>query len=362
MPRWTSSVSSPRRNSRYLLRRSTVSMVRPASERRQLAGNRPAQSAVVDVQCLDAAAATCGSTPRRVVSTSGSSGIAKEAFRARSIRCARRAVCCAAEYTLTSPGRPRSRARKAQETHHGRVPAVPTRLPRHPCGDRRSVGARSDDGGRAAVPGGGWASRPARRPTADCPPSSCTACSSATSRSSAATATSPRAPTSKRRATPAIRRLPAARPRSRCRRASARRRCRPRACGPSSSPASERAKQLVTSLASGTAGRAEMADDTAELRSRLERALAEAATSGASHRRRVPAAQPAARAGAGPHADLAADPRAGRALPQPAGGAFRRRARRATTPGSTKSPSPRARPRRSIAPSSSSPAGSARCC
>jgi tetratricopeptide (TPR) repeat protein len=47
-------------------------------------------------------------------------------------------------------------------------------------------------------------------------------------------------------------------------------------------PGSERANQLVTSLASGTAGRAEMADDTAELRSRLERALAEAATSGAS--------------------------------------------------------------------------------
>ena len=47
-------------------------------------------------------------------------------------------------------------------------------------------------------------------------------------------------------------------------------------------PGSERARDLVASLSSGTAGRAEMADDTAELRSRLERALAEAATSGAS--------------------------------------------------------------------------------
>ena len=47
-------------------------------------------------------------------------------------------------------------------------------------------------------------------------------------------------------------------------------------------PGSERARDLVASLSSGTAGRVEMADDTAELRSRLERALAEAATSGAS--------------------------------------------------------------------------------
>ena len=47
-------------------------------------------------------------------------------------------------------------------------------------------------------------------------------------------------------------------------------------------PGSERARDLVASLSSGTAGRAEMVDDTLELRSRLERALADAATSGAS--------------------------------------------------------------------------------
>ena len=105
-----------------------------------------------------------------------------------------------------------------------------------------------------------------------------------------------------------------------------------------------------------------MADDTAELRSRLERALAEAATSGASigdaflQLNRLLAPEP----------DRMQIWRLIRALAEPypnlRGGAFRRRARRIQHRPQRNRRRRERGGRRSIARWSSSPAGSARCC
>ena len=81
MPRWTSSVSAPRRKSRYLLRRSTVSMVRPATSAGSVRGTGQRRRRSYTCSAFTRRPSTCGSTPRRVVSTSGSSGIARQAFR-----------------------------------------------------------------------------------------------------------------------------------------------------------------------------------------------------------------------------------------------------------------------------------------
>ncbi len=75
MPKCTSSVPSPNRNSRYLLRRSSASTTRPTSlfcsDRGTGQRKRRSYTCTAATRCPT----TCGATPRRVVSTSGSSGI-----------------------------------------------------------------------------------------------------------------------------------------------------------------------------------------------------------------------------------------------------------------------------------------------
>ena len=105
MPRWTSSASSPRRNSRYLLRRSTRVDGPVRDGRRQLC-REPASANAGRIRAVRRSGArpTCGSRPRRVVSTSGSSGIGYAAC-APWPDSANRRVWRAREYNLTSAGR-----------------------------------------------------------------------------------------------------------------------------------------------------------------------------------------------------------------------------------------------------------------
>src|SRR3989475_1701287 len=75
MPICTISVSPPRRNNRYLLRRSTRSTMRPTSRRGRSRGTGQRSRRSYILTAVTFCRSTCGATPRRVVSTSGSSGM-----------------------------------------------------------------------------------------------------------------------------------------------------------------------------------------------------------------------------------------------------------------------------------------------
>src|SRR6185369_8729834 len=77
MPRWTIAVPCAVRNSRYLARRSTSSMVAPSSARARPGGTGQRSRESRTTTCSTRRPFTWGRTPRRVVSTSGSSGIGK---------------------------------------------------------------------------------------------------------------------------------------------------------------------------------------------------------------------------------------------------------------------------------------------
>src|SRR5690348_16407735 len=106
MPRCTSSAASPAWNSRYLLRRSTRSIVRPRMHASRSPGTGQRRRESYTSIRATRRPITCGAIPRRVVSTSGSSGILEYLRRRPSgaWRGARRevsrAVCERRDYSL----------------------------------------------------------------------------------------------------------------------------------------------------------------------------------------------------------------------------------------------------------------------
>ena len=75
MPRWTISVPAPQSSSRYFARRPTARISRPSRRAARLRGTGQRSARFRTTTAVIVRRARCGSMPRRVISTSGSSGI-----------------------------------------------------------------------------------------------------------------------------------------------------------------------------------------------------------------------------------------------------------------------------------------------